>query len=83
MPNPILALESRVKPLILPDVHSCPLHTNSVFAMERHGGKTVGMGAEQYSQGVSVTVVPSCAKCYLLFKKVATENKYNIRTYIK
>lgn len=43
MPNPILALASRVKPLMLPAVHGCqPPHTNPFWTMKRHGGRTVG-----------------------------------------
>lgn len=43
MPNPILALASRVKPLMLPAVHGCqPPHTNPFLTMKRHGGRTVG-----------------------------------------
>lgn len=58
MPNPILALASRVKPLMLPAVHGRPpqpdhsphpthpthTHTNPLWTMEWQEGRAVGMG---------------------------------------
>lgn len=63
MPNPILALASGVKPLMLPAVHGCSLHTNPFR-------KTLGQdswdGVRWHPWGVSGAVVPSCAKCFNL-----------------